>query len=476
VGAEMHGAVVTEFDPATLGLVTFRVPGAKKSWNPVPMFGNPLPDRFDVVEAYSPYFWKKGSLRGVEDSGWYCPGCGFGTQSRADGSGFVRMYLTSCHWDVMHPFDDPAGQPGRLGHMAYLQVGAVPGKTISADGFGYWSPTLPTTDGAQIDLSLWVRLKGVQATHTTGGLYVTAEFSDQTGQHATRQYLVGAGEGGKPIGADLMTGDYLHRAVNTMVTAPEGARWFKLGFGLRDCSGWASFNDVEIKTRPGTPEAEVKRVLPIVAAQFTWSPCDLSGLLNRPLADEADNDGQGGWTDQGPLMDLRNLQAGDYTWNGVAFRIAKDNACFIMKNKRRPSEKLPASGKVDLKGKADVLAFLHTGGWIDANVQHATYVIRYADGTKAEIPVIGGRNILDWVATPERADDLKYAPDTGLLLPATTVPSPQFVHVTVWMLLWKNPHPDTPIAALEVLGANEGVPGLIAVSLGSQAQNRASGK
>ncbi len=41
LGQEMHGQVVKEFDPASLGLVTFRVAGTKKSWQPVPMFGNP---------------------------------------------------------------------------------------------------------------------------------------------------------------------------------------------------------------------------------------------------------------------------------------------------------------------------------------------------------------------------------------------------------------------------------------------------
>jgi hypothetical protein len=465
VGQEMHGKVVTEFDPSTLGLVTFRVHDAKKSWEPVPMIGNPLPERFDVVAAYSPYFWRKGSFRGIEDYGWNGAGCGFGSETRADGSAFIRIYVTSCHFDVYHPFDDKTA--GRAGHIAYLQVGAVPGKTVSAEGFGYWSPSLPTTDGAQIDLSLWARLKDVKSSGNNGGLFVTAEFCDITGQHVMRQYLAGADDGQKPAGADWMTGDYLHKKFAATVTAPKGSRWFRLGFGLRSCTGWASFNDVDIQTRPGTPEVEVKRVLPIEAGKFTWAVCDLTKLLNRPLADDVDNDGKGGWTDQGALMDLRNLFAGDYTFNDVSFRVEKGNACFIMKNKQRPSENLPDGGKVDIKGKADVLAFLHTGGWINADVQQATYIIHYADGTKVEIPVIGGRNILDWVAPPDRADDIKYDPALGLLLPATRVASPQFVHVTVWTLLWKNPHADKEIASLEVKGENKGIPGLIAVSRGA---------
>ena len=184
------------------------------------------------------------------------------------------------------------------------------------------------------------------------------------------------------------------------------------------------------------------------------------------MADDVDSDGKGGWTDQGPRTDLRNLQAGDYAWNKVPFRVEKGNACFIMKNKQRPSENLPDSGKVDINTKADVLAFLHTGGWQNADTIHSTYVIHYADGTKAEIPVIGGKNILDWTQPAERAAEIKYKPEMGLLLQATKVASPKLVQVSIWMLLWTNPHPEKEISTIEVIGANQGIPGLIAVSAG----------
>jgi hypothetical protein len=56
----------------------------------------------------------------------------------------------------------------------------------------------------------------------------------------------------------LLYGNTIFNLAST-VTAPKGARWFKLGFGLRNCSGWVALSDINIKTRPGTPEAEVKR-------------------------------------------------------------------------------------------------------------------------------------------------------------------------------------------------------------------------
>ena len=62
---------------------------------------------------------------------------------------------------------------------------------------------------------------------------------------------------------------------------------------------------------PGAAESQtvVKRGAGL--EKYNWRIADISKLFNRPLADEVDGDGKGGWTDQGPLADLRNLYAGD---------------------------------------------------------------------------------------------------------------------------------------------------------------------
>jgi hypothetical protein len=457
LGQEMHGEVVKDFDPASLGLVTFRVPGTKKSWEPVPMFGNPHSGRsVDSMPLEERYFWRQGTFRGAEAGGW---GSGpFDSATRANSDGYLRV-----QGEYSNDFPGHARPDG----ICCLQVGSLAGKTMSADGLGYWSVDLPTVDGAQIDLSLWIRAHEIKPVNGNGGLFALAEFCDETGQNVTRQFLAGAEDGQKAVGADWTLGTYAYRKLAVMVTAPKGARWFKLGFGLRNCSGWAAFDEMDIQTRPGTPEKEApKAPPPIDTVKFVWTPCDLTGLLNRPLTDEVDNDGKGGWTDQGPTMDLRDLRAGDCVFNNVAFRVAKGNACFIMKNKMRPSQNLPDGGKVDFKGKADVLAFLHSGGWLAAGVRHATYVIHYADGQTAEIPVIAGKNIFDWTTPPTAMEGLKYDPALGFTQHATAVAVPAFVFGHVWMTLWKNPHPDKQIVSLEVKGANEGIPGLIAVSRG----------
>ncbi len=470
LGQEIHGQVVDKFDPTPLGLVTFRVNGTRKPWEPIPMFGNPFAKRSDVIRnSFDLYFWKKGTFEDDYPDKWRCDGFGgMGGQARGyRHDGFVRQfYVSGVAPTEAYPgakvdkgVDDPTAARS---HGVCLQVASAPGQTIDPEGLGFWSTDLPTTDGAKIDLSLWVRASKVKATAAGGGLYVLAEFRDATGQNITRQFLVGSPSGDKPAGADSVEGIYAYRKISGTVTAPAGARWFRMGYGLRSCSGWAAFDDFDIQTQPGVAEAQTVLKRPIETEKFDWQIVDISKLFNRPLADEGEN----AWTGQGPSMDLRGLQAGEYKCNSVPFRVEKGNACFIMKNKKLPSDKLPDSGKVDVKIKADMLAFLHSGGWLEPDVRHATYILHYDDGTKAEIPIIGGKNILDWTTPADGADDLKYDPALGLLLHAVTVPSPKFVRVNVWMLLWKNPHPDKQIVALEVKGEKEGVPGLLGLSCG----------
>ena len=97
LGQEIHGKVVTEFDPKPLGLVTFRVQGTKKDWQPVPMFGNPTTGRMDVnAGSTKMYFWNKGSFRDKQDYDWKsCGSLGKLTMRGAeDGRGFLlRLQL-----------------------------------------------------------------------------------------------------------------------------------------------------------------------------------------------------------------------------------------------------------------------------------------------------------------------------------------------------------------------------------------------
>ena len=69
---------------------------------------------------------------------------------------------------------------------------------------------------------------------------------------------------------------------------------------------------------------------------------DLSGVANRALADDVDNDGKGGWTDQGPGADMRLLATGRRSFGGVPFFIPPgDKSVVVLKSANRNPGNLP---------------------------------------------------------------------------------------------------------------------------------------
>ena len=98
IGQEIHGKVVDKFDPTPLGLVTFRVNGTRKPWEPIPMFGNPSAKRGDVVNNWRElYFWKMGTFQDEYNDKWRSDGFG-GIGGWARGprqDGFIRQLYVS---------------------------------------------------------------------------------------------------------------------------------------------------------------------------------------------------------------------------------------------------------------------------------------------------------------------------------------------------------------------------------------------
>ena len=481
LGAEMHGKLVKDFDAIkTCGLVTFRIADSRKPWEPIPMFGNPDMSRPDLQDSTRPYFWRRGTFleekwqmsisASIPGVGWPSTGWPFTQEG-------TNAFLATCS-------DGKATGKSR-DETCYLEVGSIGDTPSTAEGFGAWGTALPTVDDALIDVSMWVRAENIKAALPNGGVYAFVEFRDGTGQNSTRQFLIGGPDKGPAVNEKLATGTYPYTEVKAAVTAPKNARWFQLAFGTRGCSGIAQFDTVDIQTRPGQerelttadplgfpPVAGkiVERPKPIDAAAFTWQPVDIKSILNRPLADDLPDDGKGGWFDLGSKADLRNLGTGTSEMGGVQFTVEKDNACFINKSRFRKSDDLPSGTTVEMKSsKADVLAFLYSGGWMaSADVKHATFILHYADGSTADLPIIAGKNIFDWISPPEVLQDVKYDQSLGFAQQATSVNTTTFPSVNIWMLLWLNPHPEKEISTLEIKGENQGIVGLLSISIGTK--------
>ena len=105
--------------------------------------------------------------------------------------------------------------------------------------------------------------------------------------------------------------------------------------------------------------------------------------------------------------------------------------------------------------KAAKLYFLHTMGW-ESGEKVLTYRIHYADGSIADIPVTGKRDIGGWWG----ADPL---PNAKI---AVEVSNGEKDLVNMQCFRWMNPHPEKLIRSLDLISAQtEAVPAIAAVTL-----------
>lgn len=178
---------------------------------------------------------------------------------------------------------------------------------------------------------------------------------------------------------------------------------------------------------------------------------DVAAVGNRGLRDEVAEDGKGGWTDQGE-NDLRALLPGRHEFFGMPF-VVGDKAV-ILRGAERPA--FPAeSPAIAVGAKVERIGFLETAAW---NAQRgdvvAEYVVAYADGTEARMPLRYGFEVNDWWGAAE--------PTIARLAWEGTNGQAQ---VGVFYVVWRNPQPENEVRSVQVRSANSAsVPVLLAAT------------
>ena len=152
------------------------------------------------------------------------------------------------------------------------------------------------------------------------------------------------------------------------------------------CKGEVHFNDIHIDTAgeaaSGMQDEIALPHLPLARFRNTFA-IDLSKVANRALADEMDNDGKGGWTDQGPDADMRELKPGEQSFGGVPFTVlSPPKSVVVLKSVNGAKGDLPARVTIPVALQADDLFFLHAAAWFSDGSQFK-YVVHYADGKDA---------------------------------------------------------------------------------------------
>ena len=181
-----------------------------------------------------------------------------------------------------------------------------------------------------------------------------------------------------------------------VVTAPESAVRMALALGILPCKGEVGFDDVNVKTADGpTPagESEIVEAKPAVIPKERMREIiyvDLSKAANRSLADEVAGDGRGGWTDQGPEMDMRKLPTGDQVIGGVPFRIARGpKAVVAVQANPKPGGDVVKEATIPVGRKMEALYVLHAGAFLSGERKMCfEIIVKYKDGATAVVPVL----------------------------------------------------------------------------------------
>ena len=212
---------------------------------------------------------------------------------------------------------------------------------------------------------------------------------------------------------------YLYNVLNYVLATPEKALWHD-----------ARVLQSAVGTVSAYPIAH-ERIFKI----------DLRKYANNSFVDDRSGDGIG-WTDQGPVTDMRNIPLGEQEGAGIPFDIIDPKTnngknCIGLKG---ASMKLPPEVKgIEVNQKVNSITFLHTSGFGGRVTTHAVYTINYADNTKVQYPAVGGRNIGDWWMPARKPE----------AIPALIRKNGLGANCGFYVARWINPYPEKLVKSFD---------------------------
>ncbi|MBS1372291.1 MAG: glycoside hydrolase family 2 [Lentisphaeria bacterium] len=208
------------------------------------------------------------------------------------------------------------------------------------------------------------------------------------------------------------------------------------------------YNLIRYAVGTETLRGETRPLIPAAAAEYKVTasrlvPVNLGPYANRSFTDEADNDGKGGWFDQGE-NDFRMMPLGTVEAAGVTFEIIDParnggRSCIVLAGTDRPKFPLAVTG-IRVNRRFSRLFFLHTAAW-GGETDAGRYRMNYADGKSVELPLAGNRNIGDWwnaSPLPEALVGIHRRNAAGY-------------NVGTFIAEWENPRPEVEIASIDFL-------------------------
>lgn len=138
---------------------------------------------------------------------------------------------------------------------------------------------------------------------------------------------------------------------------------------------------------------------------------NITDAANHGFVDETAGDGKGGWSDQGPKQDARDMLRILWThdFNGVPFNIAREKGILAMRHATRlPQAPHQAAIKVSPAVKARTLFVAHAVAWeppATADQQVGVITLHDTAGKTQKIPVTYLKDVGNWYRQVARLDN-----------------------------------------------------------------------
>ncbi len=204
----------------------------------------------------------------------------------------------------------------------------------------------------------------------------------------------------------------------------------------------------EIKSEAAPPKKMENYSIASELGEDRLLPLDLQAVVNMGLADEKASDGKGGWTDEGPFNDMRDLAPGRHKWLGVPFDIIDPvenhgKAVLTLKGMTFPNgpEK---SAAIPVGRKVRGLFFAQAANYAqNPGAVAGAYKILYADGKVETLPITMGTNIYDWWWDWQEGEDSRTIP-----IPAKESLGGAGHNRFLRIWYWENTRQDVPVKSI----------------------------
>ena len=181
-------------------------------------------------------------------------------------------------------------------------------------------------------------------------------------------------------------------------------------------------------------------------------PINLRPFANSDFRDTTPaDDGKGGWLDRGPKNGLANTPWELTPCLGIPCDFIRHDAndgkaCIVLKSSSSKLDAPATISDIPVNARITSLFLFHGAANVVPDKTVMTYTVHYADGSTADIPIVGGQDLDDWTL-----------PDHPRTAPRIAWRNSQ--QRGLYLTCWRNPFPAKPVQSLSVASANgEAIP------------------